>query len=182
MNNPEHILRTLDTKLTQPTRLILYGRAALALGFPPTTKDFASTQDVDALLPEIELPAVESDTGFWLALEEANAELEPSGLYMTHLFTDSQVILTPDWLNHLVPIPLAGLRQLRLFRPRILDLVLTKMMRVDPLDLADIRFLLLQEPMEGRLLENAFATARVPAIPEIQEAFSHNQKAVLAMV
>ena len=91
-------------------------------------------------------------------------------------------ILTPDWLDHLVLIPFTGLRQLRLFRPRVLDLILTKMMRLDPLDLADIRFLLQQEPLEGGLLEHAFATARVPAIPEIQEAFSHNQKAVLAMV
>ena len=56
------------------------------------------------------------------------------------------------------------------------------MMRIDPLDLADIRFLLRQEPLESRLLENAFVTACIPEIPEIQEAFSHNQKAVLAMV
>jgi hypothetical protein len=181
MNNPEHIVRTLDSKLTQPTRLILYGRAALALGFPPTTKDFASTQDVDSLLPEVELPAIESDAGFWLALEEANSELEPSGLYMTHLFTDSQVILTPDWLDYLVPIPLAGLQHLRLFRPRVLDLILTKMMRVDPLDFADIGFLLRQDPLDARSLKQAFASASVPEIPEIREAFLHNQNAVLAL-
>jgi hypothetical protein len=30
-NNPEHILRSLDARLEKPTRLILYGRAALAL-------------------------------------------------------------------------------------------------------------------------------------------------------
>jgi hypothetical protein len=181
MNNPEHILRTLDTKLTRPTRLILYGRAALALGFP-SCKNFTSTQDVDALLPEAELPGVEADDGFWLALEQANSELEPSGLYMTHLFTDSQVILTPDWLDYLVPLPLTGLRQLRLFRPRVLDLVLTKMMRVDPLDLADIRFLLQQETLDVSELRNAFAAARIPAIEEIQEAFLHNQTSVLSMV
>jgi len=44
MNHPEHILRTLDSHLAAPTRLILYGRAALALGYPNPIPDIPEIQ------------------------------------------------------------------------------------------------------------------------------------------
>ncbi len=66
---------------------------------------------------------------------------------MTHLFTDDQVILTPGWLGRIATIASAGWHNVRAFRPSALDLILTKMMREDPQDLADIAFLLRQEPM-----------------------------------
>lgn len=43
MNHPEHILRTFDSHLLKPTRLILCGRAALALGFPNAQPQFHAT-------------------------------------------------------------------------------------------------------------------------------------------
>jgi hypothetical protein len=49
MNNPDRILSTLDRHLERPTRIILYGRAALALGFPSAPSDLAASLDVDAL-------------------------------------------------------------------------------------------------------------------------------------
>jgi hypothetical protein len=91
MNNPEVILRTLDRHLSEPARLILYGRAALALGFDDTPPHFGSTKDVDAILPEVEMSAIEEDDSFWNAIEETNKELESTGFYLTHLFSDSQV-------------------------------------------------------------------------------------------
>ena len=100
MNQPEQIVRTLDRHLTQPVRLILYGRAALALGYPASLPAFHATMDVDAILPEVEMAAIEADDSFWEAIEKTNDELEASGLYLTLLFTDSQVILRPDWLDH----------------------------------------------------------------------------------
>jgi hypothetical protein len=36
--------------------------------------------------------ALAADHGFWDAQEAANAELEPSGLYITHLFPSDRVI------------------------------------------------------------------------------------------
>jgi hypothetical protein len=104
MNHPERILRTLDGCLTKPARLILYGRSALALGFPGAPEDFAATLDVDAILPRIELSALEQNDDFWNALESTNAILEADGLYITHLFVDDQLILTPDWLERIVPV------------------------------------------------------------------------------
>jgi hypothetical protein len=49
------------------------------------------------------------------------------------------------------------------------DLILTKMARGDENDLADIRFLLRQEPISADQLRAAFQCARVPGVPEIEE-------------
>jgi hypothetical protein len=174
MNHPEHIVRVLDSYLVKPTRLILYGRAALALGYASPQPTFHTTLDVDAILPEVEMATIETDDAFWDALEKTNDQLQSSGLYMTHLFTDSQVILRPDWLEHLVPIRLQQLRFLTLFRPSTEDLILTKMMRIDPQDRADIQFLLQQVSLGPEQLERLLADARIPEIREIQAAFEQN--------
>lgn len=181
MNHPEQIIRTLDSHLASPTRLILYGRAALALGFPEPKPDFNATMDVDAILPELEMTAIEKDTSFWNAIEATNEQLQPSGLYLTHLFTDSQVILRPDWLSHLVAINLRGLCYLRLFRPSTEDLLLTKMMRVDPQDRSDMRFLLAHLQPDERVLGDLFRAAKVPEIPEIEQAFRDNTDWILQL-
>jgi serine/threonine protein kinase len=174
MNHPEHILRTLDHHLKHPTRVILYGRAALALGYPDAPPTFQTTMDVDAILPEIEMHTIEADESFWNALELTNQDLEPSGLYITHLFTDAQVILRPHWLSLIVPVHLGELRQLALFRPSTEDLILTKMMRVDPQDRDDIQFLLSQTNLTSATLQPLLSHAMIPPIDEIQQAFQSN--------
>ncbi len=50
MNNPKHILQTLDRHLTKPAELTIFGRAALVLGFQDSPAAFATTHDVDAIL------------------------------------------------------------------------------------------------------------------------------------
>lgn len=179
MNQPEHILRILDRHLRQPTRLILYGRAALALGFPQPLADFFATLDVDAILPEVEMRAIEEDDGFWEAIERTNHELDSSGLYITHLFSDSQVILRHDWLNSIVPVLLPNLRFLSLFRPSAEDLILTKMMRVDPQDRQDIQYLLKCSSISPSDMEICLSKAKVPAVPEIEAAFLANSDWIL---
>ena len=181
MNHPQFILAALDRHLERPTRVILYGRAALALGYIEAGAEMGVTLDVDALLPAVEMDAIESDAQFWRALDLANRELAPQGLYMTHLFSDDQVILTPGWLAGIVPIPSENWRWLRVFRPSTVDLILTKMMREDPQDLSDIGFLLRQEAHGAERLREAFAAARVPDIEEIRGAFLANQPRVLAL-
>jgi hypothetical protein len=99
INNPKRILQTLDSFLEKQTRVVLFGRAALALGFGEGGARFGKTQDVDAILPTVEMARIESDTQFWAAIALTNKTLEPSGLYLSHLFTDRQVALTPDWLE-----------------------------------------------------------------------------------
>lgn len=72
-------------------------------------------------------------------------------------------------------------RHLELFRPAGADLVLTKMMRNDPQDLHDIRFLIAQENLTPAQLLPIFANARVPAVPEIIQTFQAMQPAVLTL-
>jgi len=180
MNNPLRILQTLDRHLSAPAELTLFGRAALALGYPNSPTAFAATQDVDAILPLTWLDAHNQDLDFWDAQQRTNAELEPEGLYLTHLFRELEVILTPDWLARRIPIQ-PGFQRLTVLRPATLDLILTKMARGDEHDLADIRFLLQQETLTVEQLRAAFQLARVPDVPEIQELFRAAQPKVLAL-
>lgn len=178
MNNPLRILQTLDRHLTQPAEITLFGRAALALGYEGSPPALAASQDVDAILPLPWLAAEDENSDFWQAQVATNAELEPEGLYITHLFRELEVVLTPDWLARRVRLRLP-LERLVVFRPSTLDLVLTKMMRGDENDLADIRFLLTREPLTAGQLTDAFTRARVPDVPEIHELFHAAQPKVL---
>ena len=137
MNNPLHILQTLDRHLTKPAEITVFGRAALVLGFAGSPAVFATTRDVDAILPLAWLEAEDENADFWQAQQKTNAELASSGLYITHLFRELEVILTPDWISRRVRVTLA-LSKLVVFRPAALDLILTKMARGDENDMTDI--------------------------------------------
>ena len=180
MNNPLRILQTFDRHLSVPTEMTLFGRAALALGYPGSHADFAATRDVDVILPLSWLAADDENIDFWQAQQRTNAELEAEGLYLTRLFRELEVILTPDWPTRRVRL-LLEYRRLTVFRPSTLDLILTKMARADENDLADIRFLLSQENSSSEQLRAAFLRARVPDVPEIQELFQSAQPKVLAL-
>ena len=181
MNNPLLILQTLDRHLDHPVELTLYGRAALALGFPAHEPRHETTQDVDAIIPLAQLDELRADERFWNARDATNTELAERGLYLTHLFTEADVFLLPDWLERRVPIAVSFTR-LKLLRPATIDLVLTKMMRgTDPEDLADIEFLLGHEPQAEAELRAAFARVRLPDIQELRDAFRAAQPKVLAL-
>jgi hypothetical protein len=171
INNPQRILQTLDSYLERETRIVLFGRAALALGFGDFGSRFGATQDVDAILPSVEMAKIESDTQFWEAIEKTNKELEPSGLYLSHLFTDRQVALTVNWLEKTVEIPSGEYKFLRLLRPSSIDLILTKMMRNDREDLDDIRFILEHEVISPSSFEAEFKGARELEVPELRAIF-----------
>jgi len=108
------------------------------------------------------------------AQERVNEELGETGLYFTHLFEDRQVILTPDWVEHTVPVAGGAFQYLQLQRPSTVDLILTKMMRVDPEDRADLEFLLRQCDVTPVAVRAALARAVVPNVAEIAEAFAAN--------
>jgi hypothetical protein len=181
MNNPLRILQTLDRHLAVPAEITLFGRAALALGYSASPVAFSATHDVDLILPLSWLAAENENLDFWEAQQRSNAELQPDGLYLTHLFRELEIILTPDWLSRRVRLPLE-FRRLAVFRPATLDLILTKMARGDENDLADIEFLLTREPLTADELRGAFARARVPDVAEIQALFRAAQPRVLALV
>jgi len=172
MDNASLILRTLDGHLSQPARLVLYGRASLQLGFtdpPPVT---AESKDVDAIIPLGDLDDLSANDNFWDAQAATNTELRPKGLYITHLFRADQIFLRRDWEKHLVPITRPATRWLRLFRPATLDLILTKMMRGDdPQDMADVAFLIRHDQVTLQQVEGALAEAVIPDLAELRDAF-----------
>lgn len=181
INNPQRILQTLDSFLERQTRVVLFGRAALTLGFGDVGARFGKTQDVDAILPTVEMAKIESDTQFWTAIDLTNKKLSASGLYLSHLFTDRQVALTPDWLSKIVPVPSGGYKYLQLFRPSAHDLILTKMMRNDREDIEDISFLMEQEKVSPSLLDAAFKSVPQIEISEQQIIFEEMQPVVRKM-
>jgi hypothetical protein len=174
-SNPLRILRALDEALHTPVSLYLFGRAALALGFPDAPAQFHATMHIDAILPERDLPALEANDDFWAAQERVNTLLGDAGLYFTHLFVERQIILTPDWFEKCLPIAISGLQHLRVLRPSTPDLILTKMMRIDPQDREDIQFLHQQADATPSQIIAALASAVVPPVPEIEEAFAANR-------
>ena len=179
MDNASLILRTLDEHLDHPVRLILYGRAALQLGFDAPPSGAAHSKDVDCIIPLTDLDALTADSGFWEAQEATNAKLRPLGLYITHLFRAQEVFLRRDWEQHIVPITREKVRHLRLFRPATLDLVLTKMMRGDDAqDMADVAFLIRQGGITTAQLEAAFADVIIPDLVEFRDAFARARPVV----
>lgn len=181
-SNPLRILRLLDGFLTEPQTLYVYGRSALALGFPDAPQPVHATMDVDAILPARDLLALEGNDDFWQAQARTNEALAGDGLYFTHLFVEHQVILSADWLEFVVPLSFPEFRRIRLFRPATADLILTKMMRVDPQDREDIRFLLAQPDCDRARLRASLAHPRIPDVPELREAFAVNHAWLVSLL
>lgn len=177
MNNPLIILQELDKHLREETEFVIFGKSAIVLGFPTAPSSYGGTMDVDGIIPMEMLESLSNNESFWEALEKTNEALKPTGLYITHLFQEDQIILTPDWLERTVSLDL-GLSHLKIQRPSTLDLILTKMMRGDDADLQEIEFLIKADNINPSDLEAAYRIARIPNIPEIEEIFLRSQKAV----
>lgn len=174
-SNPLTILKALDGFLKEPFELIVYGRSALALGYPDPPSDFLVTLDVDAILPAKDLQAIEANDDFWEAQGRVNALFADAGLYFTHLFEERQVILSSEWYEKIVSLDVFGFERLGLKRPSTQDLILTKMMRVDPLDREDIQFLIQQNDFDATAFSECLREAICPDVPEIQDAFENNR-------
>lgn len=182
MDNASLILQTLDDHLDHAVRLVLYGRAALQLGFSDPPLAVAQSKDVDAIIPLVDLEKLDADHGFWDAQQVTNEKLRPQGLYITHLFRADQVFLRRDWEQQLVPIQQPALRWLRLFRPATLDLILTKMMRGDdPQDMEDVRFLIRHDRITLAQIEGALVDAVIPDLLELRDAFERAKPRVREM-
>lgn len=170
MNNAEFILTQLDEVLSDPVELTLYGRAALQLGFPSPPPEYASSLDVDGVLWTGQAEELAEHTDFWTAVDRVNRDLAPQHLFISHFFEETQVILTPEWRVHRVRLP-GGWRHLSLYRLGDGDLFLSKLMRYDPQDLEDARFIAERAGFSSQNIQAWMAKARVPDIPEIREQF-----------
>jgi hypothetical protein len=172
MTNAEIIASTLDELLDHEVSLVAYGRAAIALGFDKVPEAVGRSLDLDVILPFSHSKTLESDDQFWEALTGLNDVLAKQGLYMTHLFEESQVFLRPSWERSIVPLLRPATQRLKLYRPHTIDLILTKMMRGnDPQDMEDIAFLIKHDGITAAEMEPAFATVIIPPIQELKDAF-----------
>jgi hypothetical protein len=172
MDNASVILRALDERLDHPVRLILYGRAALQLGFNAPPIETAQSKDVDAIVPLEDMESFSNDDRFWNAQDAVNLHLRPQGLYIAHLFRADQVFLRRGWEQYLVTITRPPTRWLQLFRPATLDLILTKMMRADDAqDMSDIDFLIRHDRVTPDQIEAALNDAVIPDLVELRDAF-----------
>ena len=182
MINAERILHALDRYLDHEVSLVIFGRAAIALGFEDPPQATTQTLDVDGIIPVSQVAQFREDGNFWDAQQETNRELQKDGLYITHLFEADQIFLRRDWEDHLVPVTRPSTRWLRLFRPATLDLILTKMMRGDdPQDMSDIHFLIARGQVTPAQLESALANAVIPDLMELREAFERTKPLVRAL-
>lgn len=182
-SNPERLAAALDEGLDHDVRLILYGRAALSLGFDNPPHQVHSTSDIDAIIELSELKSLVDDEGFWDARDSVNERFKDQGLYITHLFKEDQVFLRPDWSEHLVPVSRPPTKHLRLFRPAAVDLILTKMMRGDDRqDMEDVAFLVKAEKVTSIEIEAAFNCAQLTDIQELHDAFEKAKPLVREIV
>lgn len=170
VNNALLILDALDRRLDTPVDLTLYGRAALALGFPNPPEEYAWSRDVDVVLWLEQAEELNEKTNFWQAVEAVNRALADQELYVSHFFEEDQVILRPNWRQARVRIP-GPWKNLELYRLGDADLLLSKLMRDDPIDQADARFILSRAGFAREDVEQTLRSARVPEIPEIVEQF-----------
>lgn len=181
-DHPRIILRTLDQKLDHDVSLVIFGRAAIWLGFQNVPRELGTTKDVDGIIPHSQLANLIDDQKFWDAVEATNQELEPQGLYITHLFQEDQIFLRASWESHLVPLPSLDLHHLRLFRPATVDFILTKMMRgADEQDLSDIELMIKADHITKSQLSDAFANMQHIELIELQDALARAKPLVLSL-
>lgn len=179
MTNAERILRALDDALTSDVELTLYGRAALLLGYGNAPAEYALSCDVDAVMWIGQAEELSETTDFWDAVDKVNADLAGDGLYISHFFTEDQVALRPVWREHRVGLE-GNWEHLNLSRLGDPDLLLSKLMRDEPLDFADARFIVQQAGLTKSDVEEAVAGVRLPDSLEVQEEFGRASERLLA--
>lgn len=178
--HPERLLTALDKALDHEVRLIIYGRSAIWLGFDHPPASAATTQDVDAIIPDAQVEELANDLAFWDARDAVNEQFKSEGLYITHLFPESQVFLRRDWLSQIVPISRLQLKHLRLYRPSTIDLILTKMMRGgDEQDMVDAEFIIGHDRISETQLLDAFSAMNPINLPELRETFQKAKPIIL---
>lgn len=182
MSNAARIVSVLDSLLTSGASLIIYGRAAIALGFENPPEATLRSLDVDVILTTSYETAFAESPEFWDAQGEVNRQLARDGLYMTHIFPADMVFLRRQWETEIVSVLRPPLKYLKLFRPATLDLLLTKMMRGnDAQDMQDIDFLIRHDRLTRSQIEGAFGDAVFPDNQELRDAFARARPSVLSL-
>ena len=176
--NAQAILQELNARLDAPVELTLYGRAAIQLGFPHPPKETLLSLDVDAVFWIGQAEQLNEQTNFWEAVEQVNKALGGQGLYISHFFTEDMVILRPCWRQKRKQIECAW-DKLLLYRLSDVDLLLSKLMRDDPQDQQDARFIVQAASLSRVDVEKVLREARIPDVAELREQFNSASQRLL---
>jgi hypothetical protein len=95
------------------------------------------------------------------------------------LFEEDQVVLRPNWKQSRTKLD-GNWKHLSLYRLGDLDLLLSKLMRDDPLDLADAHFIVERAQLSEEAIRTALSAARVPDIAELREQFARCSQKLLS--
>jgi hypothetical protein len=127
------------------------------------------TEDADLLLDDAEVRTLVEEANLGEALEKTNRELEPRGLYVTHIWGPEQEILTPTWRERCRPVPeYSGRLKVSVLGP--LDLIASKLGRLDDVDLADVLHLMAVEHLGADEVLRAVSSAVAP--PPLADTFA----------
>jgi hypothetical protein len=133
MSNAARIVAAFDALLDHEVALVIYGRAAIALGFREPPVQTTLSLDVDVILRDSHTAALDADDQFWVAQEAVNAELDKDGLYITHLFGEHQVFLRRQWEGEIVPVLRLPVQDLVAIRQDAVGAQLQRKVRISPL-------------------------------------------------
>lgn len=153
------ILETLDRHLRGPAEIRLLGGGALTLAYGHER----STEDVDLLQDDAEIEAMLETADFGHALDDTNAELEPRGLYLTHIWGPEQLILADGWRERCRQVDMRTLTRLRVTALSPADLIISKLVRADDGDVADMEFLLRTHTTRAEV-ERLLDAVRIPEL------------------
>jgi hypothetical protein len=95
------------------------------------------------------------------------------------LFEEDQVVLTPEWKNQRVLVH-GSWNKLRGYRLGDIDLFLSKLMRNDPQDIADAKFLAKRLRWDREMISHIISLARAPDIPENPRAICYLHRSFFA--
>jgi hypothetical protein len=101
MDNPSRILLTLDEHLEEPTRIILFGCAALYLGFDAAPPAIAESKDVDAIIPLGDLEALNEQ--FWKLKKQQTSCCGQVAFTSRTFFAQIRFSSAPDGRRKLCP-------------------------------------------------------------------------------
>ena len=132
------LIHVLAQHIAISVDLVLFGGGAMTLAY----RSQRATEDLDILVGESQLQLY-AEQGLGEVFDQVNRQLEPMGLYIRHLWSPLQEVLTQNWeqkLVHIDPWWNNSLLQLRAISP--LDMIASKLVRFDDVDREDIRYLI----------------------------------------
>jgi hypothetical protein len=144
----EAFLRLIDEELSRDTTIVIVGGAAIGLAYAP----YHLTTDIDVMPTR--------SAALWKAVERAHARAKTSVPFQA-----AGIVQPPyEYEDRLRPLPIRGLKHLRVLVPEPHDLALMKVARGEAHDLAGIEDIHRASPLSLETLIARYEESRVQFI------------------